>query len=1497
MASGSGGSDENSQQEEEERVGDGEAKPLQDPVQTVKDDDDDDELRDADNADVAPQRHRSTPVPSAAVASAATAIDVVHSFLQHWEPCPYSSGPPCYRYVAAYYCSYCTYTVCTACFKAIPPALLDALQQQQPPAPPRVALSSLTVAPMFAEKTGSRSAAENPSHVAYHDTKESIRKNGHSDDRNGARASRSDLLKTVVTSSSSVVQQMASVLSLSSSFSATDETNGLSPLAQQAAPDTATNAAPVMLSPSHTAALSSSSSMRSCAVRCHLCRRGKLVREEALLHEWVCEGPVPEVRVRRRASIVYDTDILPRYLHMKEQREKRVACTQKLSAHFYGSTPCPAFQGAVNHRSPRTSTRTGESGTTLVTSPNHTHKRRRDRAAGDATQKKAEAVVDPMNGPAAAAVGADAPRRPPCCEEGGSFDFAVHNPRTAVTCVWCAVNEQPRNTHPAFRGDATLTPVLTWVCPPSLPGLPPRRYRVAVPYGVYGLHNVHALALFLRQDMYRKASTQLTTAVASAREGGVTSASGVPSSVGGNGGGTLAAVKIAPSALVEPLLMVQVLHHVASSPRPLPRLLLPPPRPPLYASAVPPFVAVADGEERKPTLGGRDPTPAHLMEGEDEAEASTHSTDAPDGANTTNYGEHQSSGAVPPPPPAGMREEGGGEEEWEWPDGLASPELSLCVDHLLHGRSVAVYGVGSKYFFLHHVAHSAELASYGLYTIDGSAGAGGNASSTAITQLRELHRYLRITVEKEKEELHASASVPSSSFDGVSREWRERSAAIPRDVTNAVLAASATQTTARLMTTASTVDGTAPLSPSSHRQPHQRTGEKETANSCRDEDAQQRFQGPSTSVVDVVDVDDEEEEEEAEASRRGTATAVKASPQCPSLGSRHDRNPWRELGNGVGGEDADNLHEPTGDVVLSWVDGLPSAPVTPSRTRRSRSYRTPVTLRQQSTEEAITARTVLHGVQTDLPNDATASLRVLPEKPSTVLATSHPSSQPQQQQEGEDPTSLPEGTELERVQRSIDATPLSPPAPAAAYRRVGSRSLPAPSTTASLRAITASGDVVEGSETRDVQAHSDRVNEGLRRGGTQRVAADQTSRGSTESRVGVHGNEGGPVRGRTAYGNGGVSREAGARLRRTAATALSFVVPYIPSSSSVGEMSQHSQRFFNTGGKRPRDEGKENEGCSGAPLHAKGDLYKVWAPRVICASDDVRRDLYRRTRRLHTHCVRWLSMPSTVAHALQQSDDVTYANPYASHHTRIDAARGFLPLRFTRRGHSAPLLLVVHTVDGLDGEAVALLAHLQREYGSTRPRLQLLVSFEGPQWPLTASASALSGAQFAMVALRSLLLPRIHELRHTHTLNLLTSFEAAGSGGGGLGGGGGGGAGTSLPLLDTMRRILDSLPDAFANLLEKMIAIQQEAGASTYVSVFTIANEFSKQGEFVSQGRLKALLGELTSNRLAVYDGRCHALMIPQHLKLQAVLKEVLAKRRGEAGTRRGGAQSAKPTV
>lgn len=113
----------------------------------------------------------------------------------------------------------------------------------------------------------------------------------------------------------------------------------------------------------------------------------------------------------------------------------------------------------------------------------------------------------------------------------------------------------------------------------------------------------------------------------------------------------------------------------------------------------------------------------------------------------------------------------------------------------------------------------------------------------------------------------------------------------------------------------------------------------------------------------------------------------------------------------------------------------------------------------------------------------------------------------------------------------------------------------------------------------------------------------------------------------------------------------------------------------------------------------------------------------------------------------------------------------------------------------------------------------------------------------------------------------------------------GGAAHTALPLNDTLKRILHSMPVVFSDLLRLMIEGQElfhrsHAGSGTgHISVFYFEEFFAQRGVLLSQSRLRGLLKELVSNRLVLLSTSEYALSIPQPDRLIRVMVEVTEER------------------
>ncbi|CUG11640.1 Hypothetical protein, putative [Bodo saltans] len=203
--------------------------------------------------------------------------------------------------------------------------------------------------------------------------------------------------------------------------------------------------------------------------------------------------------------------------------------------------------------------------------------------------------------------------------------------------------------------------------------------------------------------------------------------------------------------------------------------------------------------------------------------------------------------------------------------------------------------------------------------------------------------------------------------------------------------------------------------------------------------------------------------------------------------------------------------------------------------------------------------------------------------------------------------------------------------------------------------------------------------------------------------------------------------------------------------------------------------------------------------------------------------------------------------------------------------------------------------------GASSSAVGLIFSFDDPEFLVNVPRDFLHAVRPLIVQLQSptWLLPRTGELADAHwsaprraTVPLLHALSAAignsGVTGGGAAGGGGNAAGANrrrgLPLVDTVRRVILSLPEAFRQLLQLTVKKQREAGEDVFIAVPLLLEFFlSEANLFVSQGRMRPFLQELTSNRIAVYEASRHAVMILQHHLVSQVLDDVLLK--GNGGT------------
>ncbi|KPA73756.1 hypothetical protein ABB37_09652 [Leptomonas pyrrhocoris] len=1477
-----------------------------------------------------------------------------------WVSCGHSDPPARYRDTPAYYCTYCSYTVCAACFASIPAPLEAAQQRQQmgetaafiprqrrqrrdAEADTRAgngggpgASDVLTPTKQRAEQADEAAPEDNtcrvPGSMNWLDDVLRLppitvprRREGESVRTTGATTA------TTAASHAGHVPPSHTHRRLSTSSAPLPP-----PLSSSTTATTATTHITSSGLNSDVPRGDPQRSLHSPRMLCHLCRRGHLVREEALLHEWACEGPAPADRLHRGHALLYDTDNLQKYYFMRAQREARLTSTAPLHAQVLSVSPA-VLQSDANtgtetddhdhvHQQQQqqqgtssapplplrqTRVRAGASRTKPTPTPSATAAARaavvsavgpRDGLPSRSTRRTAAAQAIAPNATAeggrsrhlrdngsitsAASVASSSLGRY-ACEEGGSFVFAVRNPRLAVPLVWCAVNGEPREESPAYARStaaaagaalapanhhtplsslsscassclSSITPLLVWSCPPSLPGLPARSYRVGVPYGLYAFANVHALALYAAGDIFRKATAQLVDAAltsshlhsSGAAEGLVGASAALLLAGLGGPAPHLASATVAPAASLRPLLTVTVLHRVATTPRPLlftSRLLC--------STAVAAVATEKDGETGRARKRPRTPDTA----------GGVHITKVEDAPGVARPRFATQPAAAPPPGGEGEEvevevgeeaEKGDpvqAESQLQWPDGLSSPELALVVDHLLHGRSVAVYGIASKFFFLQHVSSSAELASFHVLTVDASLGrasvprqsgaSGINHSSSGGANGGSVNGGLRQGFQP-----NSGAAGFSSASSSVMRQLLSVGHALVRRVSSSSTVLTA-EMRAEMTATAATAAAAAERHAAQTTREETQSGKNRKRRAGAPHHTSFSLDGGSGAEDGVGG---------GKADWRGGGAAAARGPVARALlDSDAGRSPAmaRDVTGAVlhAASSATSAQpQQHGRVIAVEVVSVDSSAAASTTAASS------VCSTSEEDEADNGAKRCSGGV-----TPARGTVReVLPLSLRTPPSATHYGSSPVDKRS---PHAHPlfGGTPLSQ-RMSADpsggwsgrrgTTQLGPSSQTSAFSATSPPAMsPIPAFFAALQR-TINGDC----------SHSNRDEDPHEPPGENTAGHEVTCEELPEFFGGLNCLRL-PPRDHDATQN------------------------------TKGNLS---------GNKRP-------SATTGGGVAAE----MSWRPPVVAyANDAVRKHVLQALRRQHCgrRCVQWASLPSTSAatqldeqyRSVEDKNGVVSSSP-SFPHTLLTRAHQ------TRPGWLPPVLLVLHNVDLLDSDEVSVLLRLCTQFAFPQPHLQLLVSFDDPLWPLGSAAAALERLGVCTVQLRSLLLPRVHEMRHTNSIHVLTEFEAAAGGGSG-GGGGRGGAkgvfrssssagsaattasataasaaatvGNSYLLQDTMRRVLFSLPPAFNSLLRILLDVQDEVGEGVFVSLFTVTERFERSGVMVSQGRLKALLRELTSNRIARYDSAEHALMVPQVGRLRKVLNEVTAQRDGGGG-------------
>ena len=182
--------------------------------------------------------------------------------------------------------------------------------------------------------------------------------------------------------------------------------------------------------------------------RCHICRSGSLQLDVAPVFEWMCEGAAGASWRCSGGSAVFQGQALAAYRHIRDSRQKRMACDVPPSCMNYRIIARDGYLA-------------------------------RDHTEEAATSRRCYAH----------------PSRHYCCRELDAFEYKLHNPGAAQTLVWCGVCRSCRSCRDGLDAIPTAVPIANFVCPPSLPGVQDVAFCFTVPSGAYA-RGVHELVLY-----------------------------------------------------------------------------------------------------------------------------------------------------------------------------------------------------------------------------------------------------------------------------------------------------------------------------------------------------------------------------------------------------------------------------------------------------------------------------------------------------------------------------------------------------------------------------------------------------------------------------------------------------------------------------------------------------------------------------------------------------------------------------------------------------------------------------------------------------------------------------------------------------------------------------------------------------------------------------------------------------------------------------------------
>jgi hypothetical protein len=223
-----------------------------------------------------------------------------------------------------------------------------------------------------------------------------------------------------------------------------------------------------------------------------------------------------------------------------------------------------------------------------------------------------------------------------------------------------------------------------------------------------------------------------------------------------------------------------------------------------------------------------------------------------------------------------------------------------------------------------------------------------------------------------------------------------------------------------------------------------------------------------------------------------------------------------------------------------------------------------------------------------------------------------------------------------------------------------------------------------------------------------------------------------------------------------------------------------------------------------------------------------------------------------------------------------DTEGSFLPAAAATCGLGDGVILLLHNIDSLHATMLQRLSDLYRYWSSrlgNATRLQILCSFDDPLFPSSCPTTLANLLQLEVVHMATFAQRRVE----------LYFRPASGLGSGPAVGGGGIDVeegrllnGKSLPMLETLRRVVRSLTSHQRQKLSALLEYQDEVGPNNFMHMEELGSFLERKNLFWSGKQIQDIAVELESNRLVqVQRAGTWAIRFLQFRQVQEVLQEM----------------------